>query len=151
MLYFSYNVDFFFWIKKTKLGEEGQAEQTKTLKMCVCVCVCVCEIHISVHWSLVHCSKCYTFPPPLYTAIIFLSIAAKLGFHTGNKNGCEIELMLRLKGNSLFFLFRELKLERKAPPCFPVHLKPSPTYLLVKNRVIGSGSEPGNFSVLALA
>ena len=36
MLYFSYNVDFFFWIRKTKLGEEGQAEQTKTLKTCVC-------------------------------------------------------------------------------------------------------------------
>lgn len=93
----------------------------------------------------------YISPPPLYTAIVFLSIAAKLGFHTRNKYGFEIELMLRLKGSSLFFLFRELKLERKAPPCSPVHLKPSPSYLLVKNRVIGSGSEPENFSVLALA
>ena len=127
-----------------------QSRQRHWRCVCVCVCVCVWNTHICA-LVIGNCSKCYTFPPPLYTAIIFLSMAAKLGFHTGNKNGCEIELMLRLKGNSLFFLFRELKLERKAPPCFPVHLKPSPTYLLVKNRVIGSGSEPGNFSVLALA
>ena len=98
MLTFSFRLK-----KKNKLGEERQAEQRKTLKMCMCVCVKYTYLCIG-HWYIVQ----NLYISPLYTAIIFLSIAAKLSFHTGNKSGCEIELMLRLKGNSLFFLFRKL-------------------------------------------
>ena len=76
VLYFSYNVDFFFSIKKKKQigrGEAGRAEKDTEN-----VYVCVCEIHISVHWSLVHCSKFIHFPPLHSNYILVNSSQIKL-------------------------------------------------------------------------
>ena len=67
---------FSFRLKKKKQigrGEAGRAEKDTEN-----VYVCVCEIHISMHWSLVHCSKFIHFPPLHSNYILVNSSQIKL-------------------------------------------------------------------------
>lgn len=88
--------------------------------------VCVCVLYLCFGYLVIVQNDIIFF---FYIAIVLLSVAAKLRFHAENKKTVfEIELILRLKWNNLFFSIYNFGNCMRGGKDSHLHLKPSPTY-----------------------